>query len=80
MNNQQSNNQQFLFPGRLLLYFWILFNVFALGMLIVDLRVFHRPGHVVKFREALGWSLMYVAMAAAFAAILYFWQGRQTSL
>jgi tellurite resistance protein TerC len=63
-----------------LLYFWILFNVFALLMLIIDLRVFHRPGHVVKFREALGWSLMYVAMAAAFAAILYFWQGRQTSL
>ena len=63
-----------------MLYFWILFNVFALGMLILDLRVFHRPGHVVKFREALGWSLMYVAMAAAFAAILYFWQGRQTSL
>jgi tellurite resistance protein TerC len=63
-----------------LLYFWILFNVFALLMLIIDLRVFHRPGHLVKFREALGWSLMYVAMAAAFAAILYFWQGRQTSL
>jgi TerC family integral membrane protein len=63
-----------------LLYFWILFNVFTLGMLIVDLRVFHRPGHVVKFREAVGWSLMYVALAAAFAAILYFWQGRQYSL
>jgi tellurite resistance protein TerC len=63
-----------------LLYFWILFNVFTLLMLIVDLRVLHRPGHVIKFREALGWSLMYVAMAAAFAGILYFWQGRQTSL
>jgi len=63
-----------------LLYFWILFNVFALAMLIVDLRVFHRPGRVVKFREALGGSLMYVAMAAAFAVMLYFWQGRQTSL
>ena len=63
-----------------MLYFWILFNVFALVMLIIDLRVFHRPGHVVKFREALGWSLMYVAMAIAFAGILYFWQGRQSSL
>ena len=63
-----------------MLYFWILFNVFALVVLIIDLRVFHRPGHVIKFREALGWSLMYVAMAAAFAAILYFWQGRQSSL
>ncbi|HEV3511248.1 MAG TPA: TerC family protein [Candidatus Sulfotelmatobacter sp.] len=63
-----------------MLYFWILFNVFALGMLVVDLRVFHRPGHVVGFREALGWSAMYVAMAAAFAAVLYFWQGRQSGL
>ena len=63
-----------------MVYFWILFNLFALGMLVVDLRVFHRPGHVIRFREALGWSVMYVAMAAAFATILYFWQGQQASL
>jgi tellurite resistance protein TerC len=63
-----------------LLYFWIIFNVFALGMLVLDLKVFHRPGHGVRFRSALGLSLMYVAQAAAFAAILYFWQGRQSSL
>jgi tellurite resistance protein TerC len=63
-----------------LLFFWIAFNVFALAILVIDLRVFHRPGHVIKFREALGWSLMYVALAAAFAGILYFWQGRQSSL
>jgi len=63
-----------------LLYFWILFNIFALGMLVVDLRVLHRPGHVVSFREALGWSVMYVAQAAAFAGIIYFWQGRQSGL
>src|SRR5579884_221404 len=49
-------------------------------MLVVDLRVFHRPGHHIGFREAAGWSVMYVAQAAAFAAILYFWQGRQPSL
>ena len=61
-------------------YFWILFNLFALGMLVVDLRVFHRPGHVVGFREALGWSAMYVAMAGIFAATLYFWQGHQAAL
>lgn len=63
-----------------MLYFWILFNVFALGMLVVDLRVFHRPGHLVRFREALGWSVMYVAQAAVFAGIIYFWQGRQSGL
>ena len=49
-------------------------------MLIIDLRVFHRPGHTISFREAVGWSLMYIAQAAVFAAILYFWQGRQSTL
>lgn len=61
-------------------YFWILFNLFALGMLVLDLRVFHRPGRAVGFRGALGLSLMYVALAAAFAGILYFWQGQQSAL
>jgi tellurite resistance protein TerC len=63
-----------------LLYFWILFNLFALGMLVLDLRVVHRPGHVVSSRAALGWSAMYVALAAGFAALLYFWQGHQAAL
>jgi tellurite resistance protein TerC len=63
-----------------LLYFWILFNVFALVMLVLDLRVFHRPGHVVSFRESLGWTAMYVALAAAFAVLLFFWQGEQIVL
>ena len=60
--------------------FWILFNLFALAMLVIDLRVFHRPGHVVGFREALGWSVMYVALAGAFAVLLFFWQGHRASL
>jgi len=62
-----------------LLYFWILFNLFALGMLVVDLRV-HRPGRVVSSREALGWSAVYVVLAAAFAVLLYFWQGHHAAL
>ncbi len=61
-------------------YFWILFNLFALGMLLLDLRVFHRPGHAVRFREALGWSAMYVALAGGFAIVLLFWQGHQSAL
>lgn len=63
-----------------MLAFWILFNLFALGMLVVDLRVFHRPGHVVGFREALGWSAMYVGLAAAFAVVIHLWQGPQAGL
>ncbi|MBZ5680872.1 MAG: TerC family protein [Acidobacteriia bacterium] len=49
-------------------------------MLALDLRVFHRPGHVVRFREALGWSAMWIALAVVFAAMVYFWQGHQTAL
>jgi len=63
-----------------LLYFWIFFNVFALAMLVLDLRVFHRPGRVESPRAALGWSAMYVALAAIFAVIVYFWQGHQVAL
>ena len=63
-----------------MIYFWILFNVFALAMLVLDLRVFHRPGHAGSFRSALGLSAMYVALAAAFAGILYFWMGHQSAL
>jgi tellurite resistance protein TerC len=63
-----------------LLYFWILFNVFALGMLVLDLLVFHRGSRVVRSREALAWSAMWIALAAAFAGLLFFWQGRQVAL
>ncbi len=61
-------------------YFWILFNLFALGLLVLDLRVFHRAGRVVGFRAALGWTLLYVGLASLFAVLIYFWQGRQVAL
>jgi tellurite resistance protein TerC len=63
-----------------LLLFWILFNAFALGMLVLDLLVFHRRGRVVRSREALAWSAMWIALAFAFAAVIFFWQGRQVAL
>lgn len=60
-------------------YFWVLFNIFAMGMLLLDLRI-HRRGRVFRFREALIWSGAYVALAAGFALVLYFWQGQQVAL
>jgi TerC family integral membrane protein len=62
------------------LTFWILFNLFVLVMLVLDLGVFHRRTHVVKFREALLWSAMWIALAAVFAVIVYFWHGRVPAL
>ncbi|MHB8215550.1 MAG: TerC family protein [Candidatus Sulfotelmatobacter sp.] len=63
-----------------MLYFWIIFNVFALGMLVLDLLVFHRHSRVVRSREALAWSALWIALATAFAGVLFFWQGRQIAL
>jgi len=63
-----------------LLYFWILFNIFALGMLVLDLLVFHRRGRVVRSRESLAWSAMWAGLAFVFAGIVFFWQGRQAAL
>lgn len=60
--------------------FWILFNAFVLGMLAIDLWVFHRPAHAVKFREAVAWSLSWIAMAAAFAVLVYVWRGREPAM
>ena len=63
-----------------MLLFWILFNLFVLAMLALDLGVFSRRAHTVGFREALGWSSMWVALAAAFAVLVYFWHGRPVAL
>jgi tellurite resistance protein TerC len=63
-----------------LLTFWILFNLFVALMLALDLGVFHRRTHTVKFREALGWSIMWIALAAGFAVVVYFWHGRGAAL
>jgi TerC family integral membrane protein len=63
-----------------LLLFWILFNLFVLAMLALDLGLFHRRTHVVRFREAVGWSAMWLTLAAAFAVLVYFWHGRTATL
>jgi len=49
-------------------------------MLVLDLRVFHRPGHVVGYREALGWSALWIGLAAVFAILIHVWLGHQAAL
>jgi tellurite resistance protein TerC len=52
--------------------FWVLFNVFVLAMLALDLGIFHREKRVVHLREALGWTAFWIALAAGFAVLIYF--------
>ena len=52
--------------------FWLLFNVFVLAMLALDLGVFHSEKHVIKVREAMAWTVFWIALATCFAVLIYF--------
>jgi len=61
-----------------LLYFWILFNLFCVGMLALDLMVFHRKGRSGAPARS-GWlgAPYGSASLSPFAGLIFFWQGRQ---
>ena len=56
---------------------WIGFTTFVLAMLALDLGVFHRTSHVVRFREAATWSVVWISLALAFDVLVYHWFGRE---
>ena len=59
---------------------WVGFNLFVLAMLALDLGVFHRKAHAVTMREALVWSVVWVALALLFTVGVYVWRGPETAL
>ncbi|MBX7244553.1 MAG: TerC family protein [Candidatus Sumerlaeaceae bacterium] len=56
---------------------WIVFNVFVLAMLALDLGVFHRKPHAVRFKEAMGWSAAWIALALLFNLMILYTHGKQ---
>jgi tellurite resistance protein TerC len=50
---------------------WIGFVALILGLLALDLGVFHRRDHVISITEALGWSAVWVAVSLVFNAFVY---------
>ena len=52
--------------------FFIIFMVFVVVMLTLDLTVFHKKDHVVSAKEAALQTAMWVALAMGFAVLLYF--------
>ncbi len=63
-----------------MLLFWILFNLFVVAMLALDLRLLHRRSREVTVREALAWAGAWIVLAAAFAGLVLFWHGRVPAL
>ena len=54
---------------------WTAFNGFVLLMLALDLGVFHRKSHVVKVKEAIVWTIVWIALAFVFAGGICLWRG-----
>jgi len=62
------------------LFLWVIFNVFVLGVLALDLLVLHRKAHAVSLREALAWSSVWVSLALLFAVGVYVVRGEEKAL
>lgn len=62
------------------LTFWIVFNTFVLGMLILDLAILNKNNHEVKVKEALWWTAFWVGLAIAFNIVVYFWKGQEAAV
>jgi len=60
-----------LFPLSQYWWFYAAFTGGVLLLLAVDLGVFHRSAHEVRFREAATWSVVWVALALLFNYALY---------
>lgn len=54
---------------------WIGFNLFVILMLALDLGVFHRNSHEVKFKEAITWSIVWIVLALIFNAGIWYYFG-----
>ena len=59
---------------------WAAFVACILVFLALDLGVFHRQSHVVKVKEAFGWTLVWFAVAMLFAGGLVAWRGKQEAV
>lgn len=59
---------------------WVLFGTVVVGLLALDLGVFHRKSHAVKIREALIWSAVWISLALAFNVFVYFTRGQTAGL
>jgi len=59
---------------------WGVFNLFVLGMLVLDLAVFHRKAHEIRVREALLWSAFWIMLALLFNLGVYYFRGSEDAL
>src|SRR5438105_3842348 len=63
-----------------MLIFWILFTLFIVAMLALDLGVLHRGANAMGFKQALWGCAFWITLAIAFGVLVLVWQGHQKAL
>ena len=61
-------------------WLWLGFSLFILIMLSLDLGLFNRKAHTIRYREAWIWSGVWVTLAMIFAGVVFHYQGSQRGL
>lgn len=62
-----------LFPFADYWWFYAGFVAFVLGVLVIDLGVFHKKAHEVSYREALTWTAVWAGLALLFNGALWWY-------
>jgi tellurite resistance protein TerC len=61
-------------------WLWLGFSIFIVTMLSLDLGLFNRKAHAIRYREAWIWSGVWVTLALIFASLVFHYQGSQRGL
>ena len=59
---------------------WLVFNLFVLAVMALDLGVFHRRPHKMTMRESLTWTLVWIGLSVAFGLGVMHFSGQQRGL
>ncbi len=54
-----------------MIWLYVGFCAFILALLALDLGVFHRTAHVVRMKEALAWSAVWIGLGIAFVVFIF---------
>jgi len=62
-------------------WLWLMFVAVVVALLVFDLGVLHRdPDHVIEVKESLWLSALYIGLAAAFGAWVWWYLGAQSGM
>jgi len=62
------------------LWLWVAFGAVVTTAVVLDLAVFHRRAQALSLRQALGWSVAWVSLAALFGAAVFWLLGPEKAL